>query len=52
MQVYNPSYLRGGDQVGLGSRPVLGEKFMRPHLNQWLSVVAHACHLSYSGKHK
>jgi hypothetical protein len=23
-----------------------------PHLNQWLGVVVHTCHLSYMGKNK
>jgi hypothetical protein len=27
-------------------------KHMRPHLNQWLGMVTHACHPSYMGKHK
>jgi hypothetical protein len=24
----------------------------RPHFNQWLGIVEHICHPSYSGKHK
>jgi hypothetical protein len=27
----------------------LGKKFVKPHLNQWLGVVAHACYPSYVG---
>jgi hypothetical protein len=25
-------------------KTILGKKFMRPHLNQWLGTVMHTCH--------
>jgi hypothetical protein len=25
---------------------------MKPHLNQWLGMMAYTCHPNYSGKHK
>jgi hypothetical protein len=48
-QACNPSYLG----VEIRRITVWGKKFTRPpHLNQWLSMVACACHPSYMGKHK
>jgi hypothetical protein len=29
-----------------------GKYFMRPHLNQWLDIVACVCHFSYMRKQK
>jgi hypothetical protein len=40
---YNPSYLGGRED-----NP--GTKLVKPHLNQWLNVVVHACHPSYAEK--
>jgi hypothetical protein len=37
---------------GFGFQASTGKKFVRPHLNQWLGIVACACHPNYAGKHK
>jgi hypothetical protein len=38
-------------QGGVAVRePSLGENFSRPNLNEWLGMVAHACHPKLSGE--
>jgi hypothetical protein len=42
-------------EVEIGRTAVGGQpeqKSQRPYLNQWLGVVAHACHPSYAEKYK
>jgi hypothetical protein len=45
----NPSY---SGSTELWSKTSLGKKFLRPHLNQWLGVVAYTFYPRYMGKHK
>jgi hypothetical protein len=49
---YNPSYSRGGNQEGCGSKPVQGKSYQDPHLNKPGMVRSHACDPSYVGDHK
>jgi hypothetical protein len=44
-QTYNPNYSGGRRWEDHSLRPIQA-KFIRPHLNQWMDVVAHTCHLS------
>jgi hypothetical protein len=39
-------------KIKVESQPWQKKKFKRPHFNQWLGIVVHACHSSYTGKHK
>jgi hypothetical protein len=38
----------GGGRLQFEADP--GKKFTRPHLNQWLDMVVHACYFSYAEK--
>jgi hypothetical protein len=51
-QAFNLSYLGCRDGKDCSSRPAWAKWFWDPHLNQWLGLVARACHSGYMGKHK
>jgi hypothetical protein len=49
---YNPGYSEVREREDLGLRLAWTKKFTRLHLNQWLGLVAHACHPQLHSKAK